>query len=1571
MWYEEKIPAMTDHADLEISLHHTSADTYRVELRFTDPQSGADARHTGQAQFDLDRLRQMTLDSAAYGRSLIENLFADPTIREKFAHARGIAGTRPLRLRLAIGESASNLHTLRWETLHDPESGNLLLTSEHVLFSRYLSGTDWRPVALRPRAALRALIVVANPTDLDGYAPDGSSLTPLDVAGELARAREGLGDMALTELASGGAATLNAIAEHLRDGYDILYLVAHGAFIQGTPFLWLEKCDGTADVVNGDDLVTRVRECQHKPRLVVLASCQSGVGDRRSGIRDRGTLDSRLSTLDLSLGPALAEAGVPAVLAMQGNLTMKTAAAFLPVFFREVQRDGCIDRAMAVARGTVRDRPDWWVPVLLLRLREGRLWQEEPFFDSEEMASIEPLKELPVSDERQSMLKTEFYQGMKARYEHICANLDFRRDDKLAQIREAFHHCQVVIISAASGQGKSTLAYRYLHENYQPEKRFFIADMQEQSEIIRAAKKFSEQAQRTQQPLALYIDVQSRDVDHWPELVSRLVRLSQVHVLVTIRAEDFYRSIIPAAEFHMQTMELAFDENEARVIYEQANKVQQIQSFLDFGEAWDRFRSQGPLLEFVYLLTQTTTLEQRLEEQVNRLRRNRTPDERRLLRLIAVASAYEARLMIPALVQKLNLPDPQETLKAFEKEYLIRRSPDEGSIEGLHPVRSGILTKLLTESIVEPWIKTAREALPLMAEQDIEGFLLHALVEYPDEREPLLQAMEHLALQSWVGLLGVLRVFLWADIQSYIDVNAAVIREARDEFPQAWWLVVDLNIADLTSTLTNDLWDLIRVPEERRQKIQAYRDQQTPKENVFQRTRMWLRTLTQVPIVPSSNLDWSSAAEFCFKAAKMGHISHFHAWLTDEGLSQAVDTLSLSTLANVSLALYTCDEQRHASWIATHTPLLEQKLAQEYNILFLEKREQTLYIHFLPTVLTRNSDEDQEQGSDHQPGSDELHEETMERIRLARNLFPGYERYGSQGYGYAMGLPEQIEELNKNRTRKDAIKISNLPHPWVFTVNTIAQKLAAYPYRPENWDEYVDLVIKKRRFVLKNLSKLIKGIKDYFRRKSTRLLGGIIAPSQWDSCRLMLELDALLPKCAVDQWGFAGERWDKANSLEQEPFVSQAIATQKYRRYIQSERDYFSSLSRFITQSLHIIVVNFQVQGKRPPNPTEVLTALRERGIRTDVGHYTTYALTEARNHLPLYQQQFRVLFGNIARHEPLEELERDEKDILDQVWSLWFFYANQPDLNVKKEPPVAYIQNQIKVTRQRLRGLFRQALDTMSARGTSAIMLPQTPPWDGKPTLWIRLDIDNPLEYYERVEDVINTLREVFGTIAPVPFQDITYYVIRGEFEYIAIVPLVRGRMIDPLAWHIDLSFTILSEEGIEQKPWHFIPKVIPNELWKDLEISLWQKEEVQQANQFAELVQVGYMLISLLADLKNIPDMTEDGFNILQRYSNQQASLVSSILQQIYHTLASIANEFQALAKEEREQRLFIQEAIGYLMELHELITLGENSDDEQRFTLEQMPEYAQRFGQARSLAHRIKLLWIADVLDRESVA
>ena len=136
--------------------------------------------------------------------------------------------------------------------------------------------------------------------------------------------------------------------------------------MQGQPRLWLEDEIGNVAVTAGGELVTRLRELQQQPRLVVLASCQSAGTGEAAHSTDDGAL--------AALGPRLAETGIPAVVAMQGNVSMQTVSRFMPLFFRELQKDGQIDRAVAVARSAVRNSYDYWMPVLFMRLRSGRIW---------------------------------------------------------------------------------------------------------------------------------------------------------------------------------------------------------------------------------------------------------------------------------------------------------------------------------------------------------------------------------------------------------------------------------------------------------------------------------------------------------------------------------------------------------------------------------------------------------------------------------------------------------------------------------------------------------------------------------------------------------------------------------------------------------------------------------------------------------------------------------------------------------------------------------------------------------------------------------------------------------------------------------------------------------------------------------------------------------------------------------------------------------------------------------------------------------------------------------------------
>lgn len=360
--------------EIEITLHRVEAD-YQVDLRFDRSDSEADAAPLrGEAKFDFEALRALSDDRAEYGKLLYQNLFSDPKIHERFKLGCTLAegSEMPVRVRLYIADDAVELHPLVWEALRDPESGELLVTRERFLFSRFISNVDFRPIRFRAQDQLRALVVIANPSNVADYKPGGRPLTPLDVPGEIARATQSLGELPVTILAEPGTATFNGIVSKLREGYDILYLVCHGALIDDEPRLCLEDETGKAAIVPGTELVTRLSELKQRPRLVVLASCQSAGTGAEGQSTDEGVL--------AALGPRLAQAGIPAVVAMQGSVTMRTIGTFMPIFFKELQVDGQIDRAMAVARGAVRDWEDWWMPVLYMCLKQGRIRWYTPGF---------------------------------------------------------------------------------------------------------------------------------------------------------------------------------------------------------------------------------------------------------------------------------------------------------------------------------------------------------------------------------------------------------------------------------------------------------------------------------------------------------------------------------------------------------------------------------------------------------------------------------------------------------------------------------------------------------------------------------------------------------------------------------------------------------------------------------------------------------------------------------------------------------------------------------------------------------------------------------------------------------------------------------------------------------------------------------------------------------------------------------------------------------------------------------------------------------------------------------------
>lgn len=364
---------MAEYADLEISLQRRESHSYAVSFVFSEPQSDAAIRPRkgleNRVHFDVPELDRLIYDPDAYAKALSQSFFSNAGISNDFEQARSVCQSKgmPLRLRLLIDPSAPELHNLHWETLRYPQDDTPLFQGENILFSRYLYSMNWRPVELRARGELSALVAIANPSNLAEY-----NLAAIDEQGEMERACQALKGITVSTLPAPDeavSASLENIFARLKEAnHDILYLVCHGAMHRETAWLWLEDEAGQVARISVNEFIEQVKNLERLPRLVVLASCESagdGAGKALS-----------------ALGPRLAEEGVSAVVAMLGKISLKTAARFMPAFFSELLRDGVIDRAMASARNSVRQEPDAWMPALFMRLKSGRIWYVPGFSEA-------------------------------------------------------------------------------------------------------------------------------------------------------------------------------------------------------------------------------------------------------------------------------------------------------------------------------------------------------------------------------------------------------------------------------------------------------------------------------------------------------------------------------------------------------------------------------------------------------------------------------------------------------------------------------------------------------------------------------------------------------------------------------------------------------------------------------------------------------------------------------------------------------------------------------------------------------------------------------------------------------------------------------------------------------------------------------------------------------------------------------------------------------------------------------------------------------------------------------------
>jgi hypothetical protein len=386
--------------------------------------------------------------------------------------------------------------------------------------------------------------------------------------------------------------------------------------------------------------------------------------------------------------------------------------------------------------------------------------------------------------------------------------------------------------------------------------------------------------------------------------------------------------------------------------------------------------------------------------------------------------------------------------------------------------------------------------------------------------------------------------------------------------------------------------------------------------------------------------------------------------------------------------------------------------------------------------------------------------------------------------------------------------------------------------------------------------------------------------------------------------------------------------------------------------------------GKLSPNSNkyhQVIALLKKEGVEIDNSRPTIYSLTEAKAFLSNYQAEFRNLFSRQLDTSDLDEIEQQEEDLISNLWLFWHFYANNPYQTWAN--PKTQIPNRIRTLRNDFDARLQLAVNEVEDENTSISKLSFTEKWDGDATLWLRLDIKQPIELYAKFEQFITAMRVSFHGIE---FNTFEYDLLVDQWEYIAVIPVINGKLRNDFAWKLHILTTILSDKRIDELVFSFAPRQFPSLVWKELGFSFWDTGEFIQANELVASVSALSILAVQLGDLRNLPnEVIEGGNEIIQQYVENQMGQINQFVQTAFDIMAKLARTFNELTEDEQRSREFLLEAVNGLLELQPLIKPSKDHDGETVFTIEEFHKYAQRLEQARTIAELTSQYWISDAI------
>ncbi|MDL2259275.1 hypothetical protein LJB99_00130 [Deltaproteobacteria bacterium OttesenSCG-928-K17] len=911
-----------------------------------------------------------------------------------------------------------------------------------------------------------------------------------------------------------------------------------------------------------------------------------------------------------------------------------------------------------------------------------QLWDDRISDLAKDLASISGLcnqygKTVQTLDDYQSNLSKdrlaqEYKRGAITHPEHIRLNLDFVRDKWCTDLAESFNSDgnNIVIIKAASGQGKSSLAYRYLLDNY-PEKFVFVislpVDRQQAHDIVAALSGLS--VNRPNE-IIIYMDVPPYNLE-WSIIAKAISdRGLRLNLLITIREEDFNRTSINLDEVNASIINLYLDFDEAKEIFTRSRQS----AFLNFDDAWQSFGEQGPFMEFAYLLEQGDTLKNKLNSQVSQIVHMEEDADSWLKTLLVVS--YAGQYALPVDMQSLvSIIAPGQYLKMlghFENEYFIRKVSD-NSVEILHPVRGEILYKILREKLLLPESDTLIMTVNAMR-CPFDIILIAFFYKTKEASNKLVAQLLEIRSRFWFFYISVLRALLWLDCYMFYTKN-------EDTFDQGDSLLgtgfITGFIGDITGQIQVDFVDkFLKMFQEANpayyQRIIELRELVNPKIIGYDFTDQFISNYADIDLsslnFDTSNESLSSLGFILFWFAQRGK------YLDLGDFPKITSNLSGFSLDSISDFILGLENQRQYELCEALRTVVLPRLCTAEQITYLDSNTHTIQAKFIIDLLSEQTKISSKNGSNF------IYDQVIYLVTILRKIFYSKNCYHVSAIGVNIKPGIVIPDTEKNIEDKD------LPLHWFISLNSWVNKFSFYKLRPSSWALYVNSLHARFQMIYEYLDKFTAGLERYSRKGKTDIFFSEGFFTFDSKLKNILHRQTMLPKSAEDKYGLGyvkNQNESQNVGRDYKPFKS----------YKKSDGEIINSLINVIERSM----TNFR--------EISMPVLLSMRGGITIGGD--SHQLSQCQYNLFDAAKSFLQL-ANTEYYHPIEQLNSIfNKDVYEKILLLIFMWRELPECKpaITKNQSLIYksretIKQLRKKTKCCLEDIFSKYLNIIEIKG-------------------------------------------------------------------------------------------------------------------------------------------------------------------------------------------------------------------------------------------------------------------------------